>query len=74
MARYRTGADRRRPFRAMDEGEDPVEFIRELIGELDPEELERLGSGDRRPDHRCVRAESLHVGHRLDADGRHADL
>jgi hypothetical protein len=40
-------ADRRRPFRAMDEGEDPVEFIRELIGQLEPEELERLG-GDRR--------------------------
>jgi hypothetical protein len=41
-------SDRRRPFRAMDEGEDPVEFIRELIGQLEPEELERLGSGDRR--------------------------
>ena len=31
-----------------------------------------LGAGA--ADHRCVRAGSLHVGHRLDADDRHADL
>jgi hypothetical protein len=49
--RRRTSADRRRPFRAMDENEDPTEYLRELIQGLEPEEAQALIeslSGDRR--------------------------
>jgi hypothetical protein len=48
--RRRTGADRRR-LRAMDENEDPVEYLREMLQGLEPEEAQALIeslSGDRR--------------------------